>query len=123
VDPGLPAAAADAPIHSRFARHPRLSPIVSKFAARLRERLDVAQSALAVADFDEVDRFGHWLAGSAGMMGYDSLTAPARELEAQAKVRDAQASSALLARLDAMCELLVVPQPMAAAGLAEQTAQ
>jgi CheY-like chemotaxis protein len=123
VEPALAPAAADAPIHSRFALHPRLSPIVSKFAARLRERLDLAQTALASSDFDELDRFGHWLAGSAGMMGYDSLTAPARELEAQAKARDAQASSALLARLDAMCELLVVPQPMAAAGLAEQTAQ
>jgi PAS domain S-box-containing protein len=123
VDLALASGAADAPIHSRFARHPRLSPIVSKFAARLRERLDVAQSALAVADFDEVDRFGHWLAGSAGMMGYDSLTAPARELEAQAKARDVEASSALLGRLDAMCDLLVVPQPLAASPLAEQPAQ
>ena len=123
VDLELPLRAADAPIHSRFARHPRLSPIVSKFASRLRERLDVARAAHAGSDFDELDRFGHWLAGSAGMMGYDSLTAPARELEAQAKAGDLAATAQLLSRLDAMCDLLVVPQPLATAGLAEEPAQ
>jgi PAS domain S-box-containing protein len=111
------------PIHSRFAAHPRLSPIVSKFSSRLRERLEVAHQAHAGADFEELDRFGHWLAGSAGMMGYDSLTAPARELEARAKVGDAATTAALLRRLDRMCDLLVIPQPLAASGLAEEPAQ
>jgi HPt (histidine-containing phosphotransfer) domain-containing protein len=111
------------PIHSRFAGHPRLSPIVSKFSSRLRERLGVAHQALADADFEELDRFGHWLAGSAGMMGYDSLTAPAREMEARAKAGDAETTAALLARLDRMCDLLVIPQPLATSGLAEEPAQ
>ncbi len=101
------------PIHSRFADHPRLSPIVSKFPGRLRERLGQAREALAGADFDELGRFGHWLAGSAGMMGYDGLTAPARELETLAKAGDTRATTALLARLDGMCDLLVTPQPLA----------
>jgi PAS domain S-box-containing protein len=111
------------PIHSRFAAHARLSPIVSKFSSRLRERLEVARQAHSGADFEELDRFGHWLAGSAGMMGYDSLTAPARELEARAKAADADGTAALLARLDRMCDLLVIPQPLATSGLAEQPAQ
>ena len=119
-----PLAAVDSgPIHSRFARHPRLSPIVSKFAGRLRERLEVAHAAHAGADFDELDRFGHWLAGSAGMMGYDSLTAPARELEALARAGDAPGTRALLSQLDSMCDLLVVPRPLAISGLAEEPAQ
>ncbi|MFC5500125.1 ATP-binding protein [Caenimonas terrae] len=114
---------ATAPIHSRFARHPRLSAIVGKFPDRLRERLGNAQAAHSSGNFDELDRFGHWLAGSAGMMGYDGLTAPARELEARAKAGDAEATAALLARLDAMCDLLVVPQPLAVSGLAAEPAQ
>ena len=62
-------------------------------------------------------------AGSAGMMGYDSLTAPARELEARAKAGEIAETAALLSRLDAMCDLLVVPRALAASGLAEQPAQ
>jgi CheY-like chemotaxis protein len=101
-------------IHSRFAGHPRLSPIVSKFAARLRDRIDQASESHAEGDFDELGRFAHWLAGSAGMMGYDTLTAPAQELEALARSRDASGSAAALAGLDGMCERLVVPEPLAA---------
>jgi PAS domain S-box-containing protein len=102
------------PIHSRFADHPRLSPIVGKFAARLRERLDQARQALGAEDFDEMGQFGHWLAGSAGMMGYDDLTDPARELEGLAKAGDSTGLHAALSRLDGMCERLVVPEPLVA---------
>ncbi len=101
------------PIHSRFADHPRLAPIVSKFAARLRDRLDQARQALGAADFDEVGQFGHWLAGSAGMMGYDGLTEPARDLEVLARSGDAGGLNAALSRLDLMCDRLVIPEPLA----------
>ena len=102
------------PIHSRFADHPRLSPIVGKFAARFRERLEQARQALAAEDFDEMGQFGHWLAGSAGMMGYDGLTEPAREVERLANAGDSAGLDAALSRLDGMCERLVVPEPMVA---------
>jgi signal transduction histidine kinase/CheY-like chemotaxis protein/HPt (histidine-containing phosphotransfer) domain-containing protein len=102
------------PIHSRYAQTPRLSPIVGKFAARLRERIDAAWASHAGGDFDELARFAHWLVGSAGMTGYDSLTAPARELEALANAHEAAGSSTVLARLDSMCDRLVVPESVAA---------
>ena len=114
VDPPQADASSSQPIHSRFADHPRLSPIVGKFAARLRERLDQARQSLAVADFDELGQFGHWLAGSAGMMGYDGLTEPAREVEVLADAGDSPALDAALSRLDGMCDRLVVPEPVAA---------
>ena len=101
------------PIHSRFADHPRLSPIVAKFASRLRERLEQARQSYAQADFDELGRFGHWLAGSAGMMGYDGLTAPAREVEALATAGDLHGLEIALSGLDALCDRLVVPEPLA----------
>jgi len=115
TDAGLDVPASDAPIHSRFAHQPRLSPIVGKFAARLRERIDAAWESHSDGDFEELGRFGHWLVGSAGMMGYDSLTAPARELEALANAKDSPGSSMMLARLDSMCGRLVVPEPVGAA--------
>ena len=98
------------PIHSRFATHPRLSPIVSKFAARLREQLEQARQAHAEADFGELGQFGHWLAGAAGTMGYDGLTEPARELEAKAGAHDLAAIEGILTDLDGLCGRLVVPQ-------------
>jgi CheY-like chemotaxis protein len=112
-DSAFHALEAAGPIHSRFAKQPRLSPIVSKFAARLRERLEEARESHAGADFDELGRFGHWLAGSAGMMGYDVLTAPARELESLATSRDALGIAEALALLDGMCDRLVIPEPLA----------
>ncbi len=101
------------PIHSRFAEHPRLSPIVAKFASRLRERLAQARQSHAQADFDELGSFGHWLAGSAGMMGYDGLTAPAREVEALATTGDLHGLEVALSGLDVLCDRLVVPEPLA----------
>ena len=47
------------------------------------------------------------------MMGYDSLTAPARELEFLAKAGDSSGLDAALTRLDRMCDRLVVPEPVA----------
>jgi PAS domain S-box-containing protein len=118
VMPSVPAelapAAGSVPIHSRFAEHPRLSPIVGKFAGRLRERLEQARQALEARDFDELGQFGHWLAGSAGMMGYDGLTEPAREVEGLAKAGDAAGLEAALSSVQAMCERLVVPEPLTA---------
>ena len=102
------------PIHSRFAQDPRLAPIVAKFAARLRERLEQARQSYAQSDFDELGRFGHWLAGSAGTMGYDGLTAPARSVEALAIAGDLHGLEMALSGLDAMCDRLVVPEPPAA---------
>jgi PAS domain S-box-containing protein len=114
LDAPVRASAVPQAIHSRFAGQPRLAPIVGKFAGRLRERLNQARGSHAEADFDELGRFGHWLAGSAGMMGYDSLTAPARELEALALARDAAGTLAELERLDGMCDRMVVPEALAA---------
>ena len=113
VDLPLIAAPGRSPIHSRFADHPRLSPIVSKFAGRLRDRLDQSRQALGAGDFDELGQFGHWLAGSAGMMGYDGLTEPARELEVLARSGDAGGLTAALSQLDLMCDRLVIPEPLA----------
>ena len=111
---GIPARPPGHARQSRFADHPRLAPIVGKFSARLRERLEQARQALSVADFDELGQFGHWLAGSAGMMGYDGLTEPAHEVELLADAGDSTALDAALSSIEGMCDRLVVPEPLAA---------
>ena len=47
------------------------------------------------------------------MMGYDSLTEAARELELLARAGDSSGLKAALTRLDRMCDRLVVPEPLA----------
>jgi PAS domain S-box-containing protein len=114
ADRSAPAAQRRQGIHSRFAANARLSPIVARFAARLRERLAEAHKAHAGGDFEELGQFGHWLAGSAGMMGYDSLVPPAREMELLARTRDGSGIAAVLSLLDGMCDRLVLPDPVSA---------
>lgn len=97
------------PVRSRFANHPRLAPIVRKFAARLDEQLAHAVQALRAQDWAEVERLAHWLAGAAGTVGYDAFTEPARELEAAAKAGDAQAAEGWLQRVVGMAGRLEAP--------------
>ena len=109
----LAAAQEDAAIHSRYAGNARLSPIVRKFAARLHEQLDRADSAKSSGDMEALARFGHWLAGVAGTVGYDVFTLPARELQKLAKQGDAQATATVLGRLRRMASQMVVPAALA----------
>ena len=109
----LPAEVAEGPVRSRFADHPKLSPIVRKFAARLQQQLGQATEALAAGDLAEVERLAHWLAGAAGSVGYDAFTEPARELEAAAKAGDPAAAEAALQRIVRMGSLMEVPEGVA----------
>jgi CheY-like chemotaxis protein/HPt (histidine-containing phosphotransfer) domain-containing protein len=102
--------ALEGPIHSRFASNPKLVPIVRKFAARLDQQLEQARTALHGGDLPEVERLAHWLAGSAGTVGYDAFMAPARELEVAAKENDAAATEMVLQRLFRMAGQLEVPE-------------
>jgi signal transduction histidine kinase/CheY-like chemotaxis protein/HPt (histidine-containing phosphotransfer) domain-containing protein len=100
----------DEPIRSRFASNKKLAPIVRKFAARLKEQLELAGTAGAGGDLPEVARLAHWLAGAAGTVGYDAFTEPARELEAHAIGGDQAAAEAMLQRIGRMANLLEVPE-------------
>jgi CheY-like chemotaxis protein/HPt (histidine-containing phosphotransfer) domain-containing protein len=96
-------------IRSRYAGNAMLVPIVRKFAARLAQQLQLARSALQTADLPEVARLAHWLAGSAGTVGYDAFVAPARELEAAARSGDGAGAAALLQRVLRMAEQVELP--------------
>ncbi|RYX93324.1 MAG: PAS domain-containing sensor histidine kinase [Comamonadaceae bacterium] len=97
------------PIVSRFAANARLAPIVRKFAARLQDQLGAAEQAWAQEDAAEMARFGHWLAGAAGTVGYDAFTEPARELEVYALQKDRDGISRCLAGLRRMADRVESP--------------
>jgi HPt (histidine-containing phosphotransfer) domain-containing protein len=109
---GLTEAQEDTAIHSRYASNIRLSPIVRKFAALLHEQLELADTAQSVGDVEALARFGHWLTGTAGTMGYDAFTMPARELQELATRGDAPAAAMALRRLAGMASRLVVPDAL-----------
>jgi CheY-like chemotaxis protein len=100
----------EGPVRSRFAGNPKLAPIVRKFAGRLQEQLLHFNRAVAAADWPEVARLGHWLAGAAGTVGYDAFTDPARELESAAIAGDAATVEALLQRIARMAGQIEVPE-------------
>jgi HPt (histidine-containing phosphotransfer) domain-containing protein len=113
VPAGFARAQEDTAIHSRYANNIRFSPIVRKFSARLHEQLERADAAQSSGDMEALARFGHWLAGTAGTVGYDAFTPPARELQALATRGDAQAAATALKRLARMASRLVVPDAVA----------
>ncbi len=109
--PQAPAAALPVgePIMSRFAGSPRFAPIVTKFAARLQEQLALAEQAWGQNDSAEIARFGHWLAGAAGTVGYDAFTEPARELEQRALQGDTAGVNQSMALLRNMAQRVQLP--------------
>jgi HPt (histidine-containing phosphotransfer) domain-containing protein len=45
----------------------------------------------------------HWLKGSAGTVGFDAFTGPARQLEAAARGVDREAAAVALLEVEALC--------------------
>jgi CheY-like chemotaxis protein len=102
------------PIVSRLASHPRLRPVVRKFAEQMPDKMQAIELAWDARDFDTLASLAHWLKGSGGTTGYDAFTVPARALEQYAKARDEQNTPAAVAELRGIVERLVAPEEAAA---------
>ena len=97
------------PIISRLAAKPRLVPVIRSFALRLRQQINDTAAALKRGDRAEVARFAHWLAGSAGTVGYDAYTETARRLERCANQDDHAGMTAAFEQVRAMTGRMVLP--------------
>jgi len=84
--------------------------VIQRFALRLQQQAGVAREAQQCGDYATLARFAHWLAGSAGTVGYDAFTEPARRLEHCALQSDAAGSAAACAEVLAMAARVVAPQ-------------
>ncbi|HKQ28260.1 MAG TPA: Hpt domain-containing protein, partial [Burkholderiales bacterium] len=107
-----PAPVAEAAIKglvSRLAGNARLRPIIRKFPGRLREKLAALGSGSSEPGCEEIGAFAHWLAGSAGSVGYDDLSELARRLEQHARNSEREQVRRLLTELRAVAPRIVVP--------------
>jgi CheY-like chemotaxis protein len=98
------------PVESRLAnRSARIRATVAKFAGRLNEQLDEMDSAWQARDFAKLAALAHWLKGSAGTVGYDDFTTPAKNLEELAKAGSEDGVDEALAALRGLSRRLAVP--------------
>ncbi len=98
-----------APIISRLADHPRLRGVVRRFGLQLGERIAVVEAASARQDYEQVAELAHWLKGSAGTVGFDAFTEPARALEQAARKQDAVQLADALAVVRGLAQRVVLP--------------
>jgi PAS domain S-box-containing protein len=110
-----PAADEGAPIVSTYATHPRMWPILRKFAARLETQLAAMVEAHRAGDLQELAMLAHWLKGAGGTVGYAAFTEPSRRLEICARAGDAAGAAAALRELHHIAARLVLPDEAPAA--------
>ena len=67
--------------------NPRLRPIIERFTYDLSDKIKYLDETINSSNFDEIEKFAYWLKASAGSVGFDDFTEPARELLAQAKAQ------------------------------------
>ena len=94
---------------SRLAMDPKFRPIVLKFLPRLQEKVALMEEASKHGDLDELANLAHWLKGSGGMVGYDSFTEMAANLEDSARSGDSDAASDHLAQIIRYASQLITP--------------
>ena len=97
------------PIKSRLANKPRFIPVIHRFVEHLQKQLDAAAVARQERDCAAIARFGHWLAGAAGTVGYDAFTDAARQIEQQARQGNIAAVDLALADVRAMAARVALP--------------
>ncbi len=98
------------PVVSRLAASPRFAPIVARFAQRLPERLVELRAALNAGDTTAVSEIAHWLKGSAGSVGFDMFTAPARRAEIDARGGSLRDAAAAIQEIEALAARIEVPE-------------
>ena len=121
VVPDVPSAATSAAagdtasVTSRLAGNQRFTGLVTSFAQRLPERIAALRAAHDAGDAGAFADIAHWLKGSAGSLGYDAFTAPAREAENAARTGDLATAREPLERIESLAHRVVAPASVEAA--------
>jgi PAS domain S-box-containing protein len=104
-----PAPAAQKPVGSRLANHPRLKKTVLNFIKKLEDEMPKMEAAWEQGDMDELALLAHWLKGSGGTVGYDDFTEPAAKLEKAARSGEADQAGEMLRRIQCLVNAVVPP--------------
>ncbi|MEX1042503.1 MAG: ATP-binding protein [Pirellulaceae bacterium] len=90
---------------------PEFRRIVNSFVDKLAVKMDEIEAAVEHENWDELASLAHWLKGSGGTVGFDCLTEPAKQLEEQARRRDAVAALDTIAELQGLADR-IAPLPV-----------
>ncbi len=110
-----------APIVSRLAGNSKLHSVVNAFVQRLPAQITEMQAASMRGDFKELANLAHWLKGSAGSVGFDTFTSPARKLEDQANKQHPKGTIEALRLVISMADRVVGPQSLTSQQNTHQT--
>ncbi len=102
------------PLISRLASNTKLHRVIDSFVQRLPSQIAEMQAASMRGDFKELANLAHWLKGSAGSVGFDSFTSPARRLEDQADKQEPKGTIEALRLVISMADRVVGPAGPAA---------
>nr|WP_067291189.1 response regulator [Marinobacterium profundum] len=96
----LEADADDAPIYSRLAsRGARFEPLIQRFVVSLQDKLVQMAVMREQQDWQRLAGLAHWMKGSGGSIGFDSLAEEAAELENECRAEDIAAIEHRLASI------------------------
>ena len=98
------------PLRSRLADDPRFHRTIGSFVEKLRDKGREMDTLCEREDYEGLAALAHWLKGSAGTIGFDVFTEPARELEQLARAGEKAALEAAIDRLLEMIELAEAPR-------------
>ena len=87
---------------------PRLRPVIEKFIKQLSERIDLVEDAVLKQNFEEIEKFASWLKGSAGSVGFDAFTEPAKDLLVHAKDKQLDKIKHVLHLINRLNERIII---------------
>ncbi len=96
-------------VTSSLVSKPQFRPIVLKFVQRLESNLEEMDSCLADRDHEKIAAFGHWLRGSAGMVGFNAFSEASSSLEDFAKEQKWSEIEANLDELRSLADRIEIP--------------
>ncbi len=99
-----------APIRSRLATNERFHRTIGRFVVKLHEKLEEMEELCRDGEFDELAKLAHWLKGSAGTVGFDVFTEPARELERFAKEQQRQGAERVIQDIERLVNAVEAPE-------------
>ncbi len=72
-------------IESRLSANPRFHRTIRSFVEKLKAKMAEVEQLYATGDLEALRLVAHWIKGSAGTVGFDAFTEPARRLEQLAR--------------------------------------
>jgi HPt (histidine-containing phosphotransfer) domain-containing protein len=88
---------------------PQIARIVVGFVARLHGQLEELQEAWRARDLERLAKLAHWLKGSAGTVGFEAFTEPAKRLQHLAEREQEDQIDTLLEEILLLADAIEVP--------------